>query len=289
MNYFYHLGTLICIYSVLGISLNMTLGWGGMLSLAHGALYGMGAYAAAISATRLGIPFWMGLVLSMVAAAIPAWFISRVTLRLRGDYFILGTLAFQVMIVTVFNNWVEVTRGPYGIPGIPRPALAGVALDSPRSYFLMMLGFTASIFAIAAAILRSRFGLLLRALRDEEVVALSLGKDVAALKRRIFTLSGGLSGLAGAIYAHYLSYVDPTAFTLTESIFILTIVIVGGLESLVGTMAGVCLLLLLPEGLRLLDMPSAMAANLRQILYALCVIGCVYYRPRGLMGRVELR
>lgn len=287
MNYFWHILTVIGIYAILAASLNLAAGYSGLLSLCHAAFYGLGAYITTLLMVGAGFNFFLALGCAIVLTAVLSLLISAPSLRLRGDYFVLATLGFQVIVFSVVYNWVGLTRGPYGIAGIPVPSIAGMELDSVFRFFL----FTALTGGVTVTILwllvHSPFGRALRAVRDDEVAAAALGKNTVAFKTTAFVLAACFAAVPGALFAAYMRYIDPTSFTLTESIFIVSVVVIGGAGSFVGPIVGAALMVLLPEALRFLQIPDAVAANLRQVIYGLLLIVLMRFRPQGLVGEYD--
>lgn len=287
MNYLWHILVMINIYAVLASSLNLVAGYTGLVSICHAAFYGIGAYTTTLLMMRAGFTFLPAMVLAIPFTALIALLIALPSLRLRGDYFVLATLGFQVIVFGIFYNWVGLTRGPYGIPGIPTPSLFGIQVDSVFRYFLFS-GFLAGACLVAIRLLvRSPFGRLLRAVRDDETAAAALGKNVPRVKTTAFALSAGFAAVPGALFAGYMRYIDPTSFTLMEAIFILSIVVIGGAGSLAGPVVGAAFMVLLPEALRFLQMPDAVAANMRQIIYGLLLIVLMRVRPQGFLGEYD--
>lgn len=269
-------------------TLNLPVGYAGLLSLAQAAFYGIGAYAVTLFMMQAGINFFAAVVLSVIFSAILSVFVSYPSIRLKGDYFILASLAFQIIVFTILYNWIDLTRGPYGIPGIPRPELFGIVFDSLPKFFVLSWAIAIGILLVAKRLYSSPFGLVLKAIREDELSAISIGKNVRKFKVLAFAISGGLAAISGALYASYVTYIDPTSFTLDESIFILSIVMVGGSGNLRGPVTGTLLMILLPEGLRFLGIPDSVAPNLRQIIYALVLILLMRFRPQGLAGEYRL-
>lgn len=288
MNYLLHILIMIAIYTLLTLSLNLPVGYTGLLSLAQAAFYGIGAYAATLFMMQAGINFFAAVVLAVILSATLSLLVSYPAIRLRGDYFILASLAFQIIIFTVLYNWIDLTRGPYGIPGIPRPELFGIVFDSLPKFFALCGGIAVGVASVAKRLCSSPFGLVLKAIREDELSAISIGKDVRKFKILAFAISSGLAAIAGGLYASYVTYIDPTTFTLDESIFILSIVMVGGSGNLRGPVIGTLLMILLPEGLRFLGIPDSVAPNVRQIIYALVLILLMMFRPQGLAGEYKL-
>jgi len=284
MNYLFHILTMISIYAVLGLSLNLVLGFGGMLSLCHAAFYGIGAYTFALLMMDAGFPFLTALPLAVLASGLAALLIGAVTLRLRGDFFVLSTLGFQTIIFVVLYNWVDFTRGPYGIPGIPRPEIFGFSFNAPWAMFLLAAAVALLAWWICLRLSHWPFGRTLQAVRDDALAAQSLGKNPLAFTLTAFALGGALAALAGGLFAAYASYIDPTSFMLEESVFILCVVVIGGAGNLQGPVIGAIILVLLPELLRFVGLPDSIAANLRQIIYGLLLVLMMRFRPQGIAG-----
>ena len=217
--------------------------------------------------------------------------ISFASVKLKGDYFILGTLGFQMIVYTILYNWISVTRGPYGIPGIPGIKLFGVwSLDGIYAYFVLALLLTAVVIFVFSQLQHSPYGRILKAIRTDELSAKALGRNTVQLKTWAFFISAAFAGVAGLIYASYVSYIDPTSFTLDESIFIITALFIGGIGSGVwGPVAGAAVVVILPELLRFVGLPDSIAANLRQIIYGLTLIVLMFVRPEGLLGDTKLK
>lgn len=272
MEYILHLFILICIYTLLSQSLNLSAGFTGLISLAHAGFYGIGAYTIAILSTQLGFSFWLNLPLAMLISGAIAFIVSLIALRTVEDYFIICTLGIQVILFSLMNNLMGLTRGPLGIPGIPSVSLFGFSLDDKVSFLLLSLFFVALIWFLLRNISKSGFGKTLTAISEDEIYTQSIGKNIYRAKIVSFTLSAMFAAVPGALYAHYISYIDPTSFTVNESIFILSIVIIGGLGNLTGSFLAAAFLVLLPEALRFVGMPDSIAANMRQIIYGLILI-----------------
>lgn len=285
MSYAYHILTMVGLYVILGLSLNLVLGFGGMLSLCHAAFYGIGAYAFSLLVVKAGWPFLGALPSAVLLTAFLAFLVGVVSLRLRGDFFVLATLGFQTIVFTILYNWVDLTRGPYGISGISRPEIFGLRFEETWANLLIVAALAAVVWFVVLRLTRQPFGRTLQAIRDDEIAAQSLGKDTIAFKRTAFTIGGALAAVAGALFAGYASYIDATSFTLDESVFILCVVIIGGTGNLRGPVLGAVVLVLLPEMLRFLGLPDAVAANLRQIIYGLLLVLMMRFRPQGIAGR----
>lgn len=272
MEYILHLFILICFYTLLSQSLNLSAGFTGLISLAHAGFYGIGAYTTAILSTQFGFSFWLSIPLAMLISGAIAFVVSLIALRTVEDYFIICTLGIQVILFSIMNNWMDLTRGPLGIPGISSIRLFGLSLDSKISFLTLSLFFVAIIWFVLRNISKSGFGKTLTAISEDEIYTQSIGKNVYLSKTVSFTLSAMFAAIPGTLYAHYISYIDPTSFTVNESIFVLSIVIIGGLGNLTGSFLAAVFLVLLPEALRFVGMPDSIAANMRQIIYGLILV-----------------
>lgn len=281
---------MINIYIILTTSTNLLVGMTNLLSLGQAALYGIGAYLAVLALMYFQLSLLPALLFVMIFTALLSLVIAYPSLRLHGDYFVLATLGFQLIVFTVLYNWVSVTRGPYGIPGIPSPSLFG---DFQISGIIPFFIFStlAAIFTVFIfyKLIHSPFGRALKAVRDDELSAQSLGRNVAGLKIWAFVVSSGFIAIGGFIYATYISYIDPTSFNLDEAIFILSAVIIGGTGNIKGPIIGAVFVVVLPELLRFVGLPDSIAANLRQIIYGLAIIVLMRYRPQGIAGQYALK
>jgi branched-chain amino acid transport system permease protein len=285
LEYFLHILILVGIYSILAVSLDLLVGHTGLLSIAHAAFYGLGAYTSALLAVQLNTPFLLALLLGIAVGALFSLIVSLPSLRLYDDYFVIATFAVQVILFNVFNNWMELTRGPLGIPGIPQPTVFGLTIESHAGFFILAASLSALAHLVVRKITTSPFGRVLRAIREDEVFAQSLGKNTLHFKVIVFAISAALAASAGCLFAYYIRYVDPTSFTVMESILVISMVIIGGAGSPWGPLIGALFLVSLPEALRFLGFPSPVAANLRQMLYGVLLVIMMMVRPRGLVGR----
>ncbi|MBN8571859.1 MAG: branched-chain amino acid ABC transporter permease [Ignavibacteria bacterium] len=272
MEYILHLLIFIAFYTMLAQSLNLAAGMTGLISLSHAAFYGIGAYTTAILSLQFGFSFWLNLPLAMLFSGVIAFVVSLIALRTVEDYFIICTLGIQVIIFSLMNNWMDVTRGPLGLPGIPSISFFGFALDNKIFFLLLCSFFVCLVWFVLKNIAVSGFGKVLRAIKEDEIYTQSIGKNVYKSKIISFTLSAVFAAIPGALYAHYISYIDPTSFTVNESIFILSVVIIGGFGNFKGSFYAAAFLVLLPEVLRFLGMPDSIAANMRQIIYGLILV-----------------
>ena len=287
--YLAHYLVMVGIYTILAVSLNLLVGYAGIFSLAHAAVYGIGAYASALVALRLGLGFWGGLVVAAVAGACAAALVGIPSLRVAGDYYIVASFGLQVVILTVFMNWTDLTNGHAGLVGIPRPRVFGLVIDNPFKYVVLSLALAALTYAVCRRLTGSAFGRTLRAVREDEIAAQATGKNVVLVKIVITTISSALGALGGSLYAHYITYINPSSFTLDESIFIASLVILGGTERLAGPVVGAFILLAVPEALKFLAIPDTVAAPTRQVLYGGLLILFMFVRPEGILGRARAK
>lgn len=278
---------MICLYIILALSLNFIVGYGGLLSIAHAAFYGIGAYIYALLVLQ-NVPWLISLIFAVLGASLCAYLIAYPTLKLKGDYFILATIGFQIISFGILYNLIPITRGPYGIAGIPRVSLFGIQLTSIPANFLLFGIFAIGIIFFSWAVYNSPFGRILKSIRENEIATQAFGKNTGGVKIWAFVLASGIAAIAGGLYASYVTYIDPTSFTLDESIFILAIVLVGGSGNLKGPIIGAIFLVVLPEILRFIGISSSYAPNLRQIIYALILIIFVFRRPQGILGEYKL-
>jgi len=289
MEYALHIAILVAIYVMLSASLNLIAGYAGLVSIGHAAFYGLGAYVVGLLALRAHTPFGLALACACAAGGVLGLLLGWPSLRLKDNHFVMATFAFQVMTFSVLNNWVSLTGGPLGLPGIPRPALFGVQVSSELGFLLLGVLLCLGTLLVCRRVVTSPFGRTLKAIREDETFAQSCGTDVASCKITVLAVAGGLAATAGSLYAYYVSFIDPSSFTVMESIFILAIVIIGGAGNLWGSIVGAVVLVTLPELLRFVGLPNAVAANTRQMLYGALLVAFVVWRPQGLLGEYAFR
>ena len=280
-----HILVITGIYIILTLSLNLVVGYTGLAALGHAAFSCVGAYASSLLALNYGVSPWIGLLVGACVAAILGVFIGAPSLRLKGDYLAIATFGLGVIVYSVAKNWMSVTRGPMGLPGIPGFSFFGIQLSSVWTYLILVAFFVFLTYFIIRRVVKSPFGRILRGIREDEVATLAMGKDVNKHKIMVFVIGAFFAGIAGSLYAHYITFIDPSSFTVMESITILLMVVFGGMGSLGGSFVGAAILVIFPELLRFLGMPSSVAAPLRQMIYGLLLIVLMLYRPQGIMGR----
>jgi len=288
MAYLTHIAILFSIYAILGVSLNLVVGYTGLLSVTHAAFYGIGAYATALLLTSWGLNFFVALLLGIVLTALVALVIGLVLSKFDDDYYALASLGFNIIVFSIFLNWQTVTRGPLGIPGIDKPELFGFVFSRPLSFLVLSVILLLIVYAVSWFVVRSPFGRVLKAIREDERALQVFGYRTVHYKLAIFVIAAGMAAVAGSLFASYITFIDPSTFTIMESILILVIIILGGLANLRGAVLGALILVLLPELLRFVGFPNEIAAQMRQVVYGLLLIILMLYRPQGLVGEYKL-
>ncbi|NLD70571.1 MAG: branched-chain amino acid ABC transporter ATP-binding protein/permease [Limnobacter sp.] len=283
MDYVLHVMVMVSLYAILASSFNLLIGYAGLFALSHAAFFGVGAYTTAILAATYGVPFPLPLIAGVLVTAGLGVLIALPALRIGGDYLVIVTLALQVIVTTVLLNWTSMTGGTDGIRAIPRIHLFGVALDSPGRFLPMAVFAAAVCYAIAWRLGASPFGRALKAMRENEAAVQSIGKNVVAMKLSVFAIAAALASVAGALYAHYVTFVSAESFTVELTIYLLAMVIVGGTGNLAGSLVGAIVLAVLPELLKFIDMPPDIADKIRQMMYGLLLIVMLRLRPQGLL------
>ena len=284
--YLIHLLILIEIYLILAISLQLVIGFTGLLNLGHIAFYCIGAYISALL-SLVGLPFWFCFLSAGIGAMLFGFLLAISTNKVKGEYLALVTLGFSFVIYAFALNWISLTGGPLGLSGIPRPNLFGFTFSDNLSFFILTSIITLISYFIIKRIIKSPFGKVLEAIRDDELAVRVLGKNTFKMKSYALGISAFFAGIAGSLYAHYITFIDPSSFTLLQLIPILSIVIIGGLASLKGTIIATIILVLLPEPLRFIGFPSSIVGPIRQIIYALILLLILIYKPKGFYGKVE--
>jgi branched-chain amino acid transport system permease protein len=266
------------IFVVLSASLNLITGSAGLLSLGHAAFFGVGAYTAALLSTKAGLPFWATLPLAALAAAAVGAIVAVPTMRLTSIYFAVATLGIGEMIYVTLLNWVGFTRGPMGIRSIPGISVFG--LQGHVVHLVVTAVVMLAVLWVVHRVVHSYYGNALRALREDDACADAMGIDVGRLKLQSFGLACALAGVAGALFAHTTGYISPESFRFGESILVLSMIVVGGLGSLYGSVIGAVLLSVLPELLRDLG-------HWRMIAVGIVLFLAILFLPKGLVGEVS--
>lgn len=274
---------LIGIYSILTMSLNLITGYMGQSSMGHAALYMMGAYFSGLLGSKLGWPFWVTLPFGIVGGAIGGLILGVSTMKLSASYLTVITLAFGEVVEMVVLNWNNVTNGPLGVRGIPRPEIFGWQLTTANGgFYWLMLVLVVLTIVVCTNVVNSKFGRAVRAIKEDELAAKLMGINTASYRVQTIVLSGAIAGMAGAFYASMNRYIDAQTFSFDVSMTILCIVIFGGLGSIPGMIFGSLVLITFPEVLRSL-------ADYRFVVYGLLLIFMMRFRPQGLLGGLSRR
>jgi branched-chain amino acid transport system permease protein len=264
------------IHTMLAVGLNLLLGYAGQISLGHAGFFGLGAYLSGILTTAAGINPWPAMAIAAMVVGILAFAIGFPVLKLKGHYLAMATLGLGIIIYIVFNEAVAYTGGPSGLSGIPNITLAGVVFDSDLKNYYLIWTMVLCVVLLALNLVNSRIGRALRAIHDSEVAARVMGVNARLLKVQIFTLSAVISAVAGSLYAHTMTFIAPSSFGFNFSVELVTMVIIGGLASVYGSLLGAALLTLLPELLRTFQ-------DYDIIVYGLLLILMTMFMPGGLV------
>lgn len=279
-DYYLRLANWAVVTAILAFGLNLIYGYTGQISLGHVGFYGIGAYTAAILMVKVGTGFWPGLIAAIVLCMVAGLLIGIPTLRLRHFYLAVATLAFGIIVRVVLNRWIPVTEGPSGILGIPRPNLFGLELGSEIAFYYFILAVLAGVCWGFYSLIESSFGRELKAIRDNEVAAESLGIDTTRSKVLAFVLSAGLAGAAGALFATLNGFVGPSSFTEEHSVILLALLIVCGRGTYLGPLIAGLFLVVIPELMR--DFGSY-----QQWLYSILLVLVIFKMPMGIGGYIE--
>lgn len=277
------------IYVILALSANLVSGYTGLLSFANAAFYGLGAYVTTLVMKNFGFNYFSSLLLAITFNVLTSFIITYFSIRLKELYFTLATLAFQVIVFSVFYNWEKVTGGSYGISEIPGVNVLGHHLNGTKEYAILGGCFALLVISFFFFFQHTPFVRLLECIRDRELGAVSLGKNISYYKFICNSVAAAFIAIAGSLFAVYNSYIDATSFTLNESILIVNMILIGGTGNLIGPIFGACFYVMLPEVTRLLPIDSTQGASLQMIIYSLILIFVVRFKPNGLFGKFKFQ
>ena len=280
--YHLHVAIMAGIFTILALSLNLLLGYTGQLSLGHAAFFGIGAYTSALLTLRLEWSFWLGLPAAALTAGLAGWAIGRLALKVRGAYFVLVTISFAGVISLVSVNWMDLTNGPLGLPGVPAPSLASISFRTKSAYYYLVLLAVGAAYLVCHRLVSSRLGRAFLALRENEALAESVGVDPTRTLVVAAVVSAAMAGVAGSLYAHYTRFVSPEVFLFSYTVAMVIMVVAGGKGTLLGPVIGALLFTVLPEALR-----EAMAWQWQMLAYGVLLIVLVYFLPRGIVPTVS--
>jgi branched-chain amino acid transport system permease protein len=278
----YYLNLLIqaSTYAVAVLGLTIVLGYTGQINLAQAAFFGLGAYSVALGTANFGLTFWPALLAGVVIASVAGAVLGLTSLRLGGHYLAMVTISFQQVLTLVLTNWTSFTRGPDGVPGIPRPVVFGFSFADSGTYLALCLGVLWVVGFCVGRLKHSKLGRAMQALRDNELAAGVIGVDTYRTKVIAFTLCAFLGGLGGGLFASGFTYISPDQFGFAESVVFLTMALLGGARSPFGIALGTVLLILLPEWLRFLKVTYL-------AVYGGAVILLMVFMPEGIWGFLE--
>ena len=295
-------GIIFAIWAILAVSLNLVVGYAGLLSVGHIGFFGIGAYSMAVLTSTpdyeqlrteaiptFGWTFFAALPVSALLAGVAAIAVGIVFNRFRDDIYVLVSFGFAIIAFSVFLNLRSVTRGPFGIHEIARPAIGGLAFEDEWRFLLLALAALAIVSLISWLIVTSSFGRALRAIREDEGALEAFGYRATHYKLAIWVMSAMMAGLAGGLFASWTSFIDPFSFILLESMLLVSIVILGGLATIWGSLLGAMAFVLLEEGMRFLPfIPPEYTGQIRQVALGAMLVLLMLFRPQGLVGRFRL-
>ena len=296
------LGTVFGIWAILALSLNLVVGYTGLLSVGHIGFFGIGAYAMAVLTSNTqyellrteaiptyGLPFFAALPVSVALAGLAAILVGVVFNRFRDDIYVLVSFGFAIIAFNVFLNLRGVTRGAFGIHEVERPDIFGWSLDGDLAFLVFVLVALLFVVVVSWLLVTSSFGRVLTAIREDEQAVEVFGYRATRYKLAIWVISAMMAGLAGGLFASWTTFVDPNSFILLESILLVSIVILGGLASIWGSVLGAMAFVLLEEGMRFLPfIPTEYIGQARQAVLGILLVLLMLFRPQGLLGRYKL-
>jgi branched-chain amino acid transport system permease protein len=278
--YFLHMAILIGIYGLLAISLNLLLGYTGQLSLGHAAFFGVGAYLSSLLHVNFGVPMWGGMILALCGSGLLGFVVAKLAFKLRGAYFVIMTIGIAEVLKLVALNWVDLTKGPMGLTDIAAPqiGLGFTTIDFSQKvpYYYLVLFCVVLAAVLQNRLVNSTFGRSFVAIRENEDLAESVGIDCYKYLVIVVIVSSSFAGVAGSLYAHYVSFIDPGVFAFFISVNAVMMAIGGGQGTQAGPILGAILFTLIPEWLRVFG-------DARMAVYALMVIFIVIFMPKGML------
>lgn len=285
MNYLLTLVSFFSIGIILAMSLNLLMGYTGQVSMAHGGFMGIGAYTAAWFAINAEINMVWAMFLAAAAAALIGGLFALATARISGDEFILASFALQMVIVEAISRWTDVTRGTYGLSGVPKPELFGEPLRTIQQFSV----FAVVVMLICAVIMMrmggSTYGLVLRGVRESVPSMQALGRNTAHVKILVMVIACAFAGIAGTLQASLVTFIHPDSFTIMLSIIIVAYLLVGGLGNMWGAAVGAVILLSIPELIATSEfIPSNLLGPMERVVYGVILMGFVWFRPKGLIA-----
>ena len=295
-------GTVFAIWAILAVSLNLVVGFTGLLSVGHIGFFGLGAYTMAILTSNpayeqlrteaiptFGWPFFAALPVCIGLAGLAALLVGVVFNRFRDDIFVLVSFGFAIIAYNVFLNLRSVTRGAFGIHEIARPQIGDWVFDGEVEFLLLAMAFLGLVMLMSWFITTSSFGRVLTAIREDEQAIEVFGYQATHYKLAVWVISAMMTGLAGGLFASWTTFIDPNSFILLESVLLVSIVILGGLATIWGSLMGAMAFVLLEEGMRFIPfLPTEYIGQARQVVLGILLVLLMLFRPQGLVGRYRL-
>ena len=283
MEYLSHTLNLALVYVALTVSLNLILGFGGMVSMSHAIFFCVGGYVSTLVTMNLEVNFLVGVAVATVFTGIIGGALAGPFIKIKEEYLILFTLAFQMVMFHLMLTLVDITGGDSGIFGVPGPEIWAYAPESPQAFLPFMIAFIVLVYWVSLRLTRSPFGRVLKGFREDDLAVASLGKNVLTFKMIIFMVGSGIAAAAGAIFAHYSRFINPTIGNLDESVLIIAMVALGGAANLWGSAVGAFLLIVIPELLNFIPGASDLVVPLRGFIYGVLLILFMRFRPEGII------
>jgi branched-chain amino acid transport system permease protein len=285
MDFFLSYIILAEIYALLALSTNLLVGVTGIFSVSQAAVFGVGAYTCSILTTTADVPFGLAILAAAAVCVVVNVLVALPSLRVSGDYFVVTSFGIQFLCTAIFENWVGITGGSSGLTGIPAPEVFGFHTEEPTHFVLMSSAALAIACVCFHLALHSPFGRLLAAIRQDELAVAAAGQNVLRGKVNAAALAGAFNGVAGGLYGAFLSFIDPYSFDMQGSILLVSMVVVGGVRTMAGSIVGPLFLIGLPQLLAFIDIPSSVAGPVRQLTYGVLLVVFMMFRPGGLVGR----
>ncbi|EKE27943.1 MAG: hypothetical protein ACD_3C00123G0009 [uncultured bacterium (gcode 4)] len=288
MDYFVHIAIFIWIYTILSLGLNLVIWYAWLLNVTQAAFYGIWAYITAILTSRYQMNFFVAMLVGVLVCSVLSYLIWIVLSKFSWDFYALGSIWFNFIVFSILLNLESITNGSLGIRWISKPQLFFIDF-SPNSYFLILvIAITALLYLFSKYIVNSSYWRVLKSIREDEEAIRAFWYDTLYFKLSIFIIWAWFASIAGSLFASYMTFIDPTSFTIHESIFMLTIVILGWLANLKWSVLWAVILIILPEVLRFIWMPEEIAAQSRQLMYGLVLVLLMLYRPQWLIWEYKL-
>lgn len=274
--YYFIVLNVIGLNTIVVVGLNLLIGFAGQISLGHAAFYGLGSYFSGTLTVNYGFPLWPAMLSGMLATGAIAYLIGYPSLKLRGHYLVMATLGFGIIINILMGELEQFTGGHDGLMGIPPLAVGGLAFDNDLKNFYLIWSFVFLFMLLARNLINSRVGRALRAIKGSEVAANSLGVNTADYKVKVFVLSAMFASISGSLYAHYITFISPSSYDFYYSIQVVTMVIVGGMGSLWGSLFGAGILTFISEALHV-------AKQYHVIAYGIFLCLVLVFLPEGIL------